>query len=180
MPGGRTVRRVEPPPASIISSWYAGADLLDSYGVDAPTDGATMRAIADRALGAPPLWFRTLMAVRDAAVKPFGVRTSGEVRRARPDQASIDFFPVLSESADEIVLGEDDRHLDFRLSLLRQTGLHGSTLIVTTAARTHNRLGRLYLCAIHPFHILVVRAVVVRAAVGCRTDDRFVNEGVRE
>lgn len=167
MPGGRTVRRVEPPPASIISSWYAGADLLDSYGVDAPTGGATMRAIADRALGAPPLWFKALMAVRDAAVTPFGVRTSGELRRARPDQAYIDFFPILTESADEIVLGEDDRHLDFRLSLLRQAGPHGSMLIATTAVRTHNRLGRLYLRAIHPFHILVVRATVVRAAARC-------------
>lgn len=107
------------------------------------------------------------MAVRDAAVTAFGVRTSGELRRARPDQAYIDFFPVLSESADEIVLGEDDRHLDFRLSLLRQAGPHGPMLIATTAARTHNRLGRQYLRAIHPFHILVVRAMMARAATRC-------------
>jgi hypothetical protein len=30
----------------------------------------------------------------------------------------IDFFGVLSKSRDEIVLGEDDRHLDFRALLL--------------------------------------------------------------
>lgn len=159
-----TVRRVEPPPASAISGWYAGADLLDSYGVELATDGATMRAIADRTLGAPPYWSRALVAVRDAAVVPFGVRTSGELRRARPDPTRVDFFPILSESPDEIVLGEDDHHLDFRLSLLRQVGPHGSMLTATTAVRTHNRLGRLYLRAIHPFHILVARATVARAA----------------
>jgi hypothetical protein len=155
---------VEPPPASAISGWYAGADLLDSYGVDAAADGATMRAIADRALGAPPRWFRALVAVRDCAVAPFGVRTSGELRRARPDRQRVDFFPVLSESADEIVLGEDDRHLNFRLSILRQVGPQGSMLIATTVVRTHNRFGRLYLRAIYPFHILVARASLIRAA----------------
>lgn len=164
MLGGWKVERVEPPTASSISGWYAGADLLDSYGVEAPANDATMRAIAERGLGAPPLWFKALMAVRDAAVTPFGVRTSGELRRARPDQAYIDFFPVLSESADEIMLGENDRHLDFRLSLLCQARPNGSMLIATTAARTHNRLGRLYLRAIQPFHILVVRAMIARAA----------------
>jgi hypothetical protein len=167
MSAGRRVRRVEPPAASAISGWYAGADLLDSYSVDAVADGATMRAIADRALGAPPHWLRALVAVRDAAVAPFGVRTSGELRRARPDRPRVDFFPILSETTDEIVLGEDDSHLDFRLSLLRQIGSHGSMLIATTAVRTHNRVGRLYLRAIHPFHILVARATVARGAARC-------------
>ncbi|WP_207913510.1 DUF2867 domain-containing protein [Sphingomonas sp. BK235] len=164
MLGGRSIRRVEPPSGSAISGWYAGAKLLDSYGVDVATDGMTMRAIADRALGAPPPWFRALLAVRDAAVAPFGVRTSGELRGARPDRPRVDFFPVLSETADEIVLGEDDQHLDFRLSLLRQGGPHGAMLIATTAVRTHNGFGRLYIRAIHPFHILVVRAALARAA----------------
>lgn len=166
MLGGRRVQRVEPPPSSAISGWYAGADLLDSFSIDT-ADGATMRAIAHRALGAPPRWFRALVAVRDGAVAPFGVRTSGQLRRARPDRLRVDFFPILSESADEIVLGEDDHHLDFRLSILRQAGPHGSTLIATTAVRTHNRLGRLYLRAIYPFHILVVRASLTRAAAAC-------------
>lgn len=162
--GDRSVRRVEPPPGSAISGWYAGADLLYSYAVDAAADGATMRAIADRALGTPPRWFRALVAVRDGAVAPFGVQTTAELRRARPDRARIDFFPVLAESTDEIVLGEDDRHLDFRLSILRQVGPHGSMLIVTTAVRTRNRFGRLYLRAIYPFHVLVARASLIRAA----------------
>ena len=167
MVGDRTVRRVEPPPASAISGWYAGADLLDSYGIDPAADGATMRAIADRALGTPPRWFRALLAVRDGAVAPFGVRTSGELRRARPDRPRVDFFPVLSESADEIVLGEDDHHLDFRLSIMRQVGPQGSMLIATTAVHTHNRFGRLYLRTIYPFHILVARASLIRAAARC-------------
>jgi hypothetical protein len=160
----RHVRRVEPPPASAIRDWYKGADLLDSYGVDAAADLATMREVAQRALDRPPLWFKALMAVRDGLVGPLGVRTSDELRRERRNRPHIDFFPVLSESVDEIVLGEDDSHLDFRVSLLRQAGPSGPMLIATTAVRTHNRLGRLYLRVIHPFHVFIVRATVARAA----------------
>uniref|UniRef100_UPI002016F0D4 DUF2867 domain-containing protein n=1 Tax=Sphingomonas sp. CFBP 8765 TaxID=2775274 RepID=UPI002016F0D4 len=88
-------------------------------------------------------------------------------RRATPcatGSCADRLLPVLAESTDEIVLGEDDRYLDFRLSILRQVGPHGSMLIVTTAVRTRNRFGRLYLRAIYPFHVLVARASLIRAA----------------
>jgi hypothetical protein len=158
------VKPTDPPRESTISDWYAHADLLDSYVVAIPADGSTMREVAERAMGSPPAWFTALMAVRDGIMGPLGVRTSHDLRRAPSGKARVDFFPVLSESPDELVLGEDDTHLDFRLSLLRRNGPHGAMLIATTAVRTHNRLGRLYKRAIHPFHILVVRATLARAA----------------
>ncbi len=148
----------------MIRDWYANASLLDSYGIAAADNGATMRTIAERALGSPPGWLKALMAIRDGVMGPLGVRTSDDLRRRRPDGARIDFFPVLAESADELVLGEDDSHLDFRLSLLRRRGPGGMTLIATTAVRTHNLLGLLYIRAIHPFHVIVVRTALTRTA----------------
>ncbi|WP_342447330.1 DUF2867 domain-containing protein [Methylobacterium platani] len=77
----------------------------------------------------------------------------------------IDFFPVLSRSEREIVLGEDDIHLDFCLSLLLSPSLDGrADLVATTVVRCRNRLGRAYLAAIMPGHVLVVRSVLKRAA----------------
>ena len=89
---------------------------------------------------------------------PFGVKTSGEVRASRADNGRVDFFPVQWESNDEIVLGEDDRHLDFRLSLLRRNSPTGTQLVATTVVRSHNAFGLTYLNLIRPFHHLVVRA----------------------
>ena len=60
------------------------------------------------------------------------------------------------------VLGENDSHLDFRLSLLRRRDERGEVLIATTAVHTHNRLGRIYSLLIRPFHKLVVRATLMR------------------
>ena len=63
-------------------------------------------------------------------------------------------YSISATTADEIVLGADDRHLNFRASvLLRRTD---NRLIATTVVRCHNLLGRLYLAAILPFQILVV------------------------
>ena len=70
----------------------------------------------------------------------------------------MDFFPVQWESNDEIVLGADDRHLDFRLSLLRRNSPTGTQLIATTVVHSHNAFGFTYLNAIRPFHHLVIRA----------------------
>ena len=76
----------------------------------------------------------------------------------------VDFFPVQWEGDDEIVLGEDHRHLDFRLSLLRRELPTGAELIATTVVHAHNAFGFAYLNAIRPFHHLVVRSILGRVA----------------
>jgi hypothetical protein len=63
----------------------------------------------------------------------------------------IGFFPLLSKSAGELVVGEDDRHLDFRVAILLRTGAAGGReLVAVTVVHCHNRLGRTYLAVIAP------------------------------
>ena len=81
----------------------------------------------------------------------------------RPRILVVDDEPNMRRTL-EIVLGEDDRHLDFRLSLLRRTSPAGTQLIATTVVRSHNALGRTYLTVIRPFHHLVIRASLARFA----------------
>lgn len=147
------VRRTTPPPESVVAGWYENASLLDSYSIDLSSSKQySMRVLATRTVGDPPAWIKALVAVRDAVVTPFGVKTSGEVRASRADNERVDFFPVQWESNDEIVLGEDDRHLDFRLSLLRRNSPTGTQLIATTVVHSHNAFGLTYLNVIRPFH----------------------------
>src|SRR4051812_5108527 len=88
----------------------------------------------------------------------------GFVLRPSPRFARDRAFPVQWESDDEIVLGEDDRHLDFRLSLLRRNSPTGTQLIATTVVHSHNAFGFAYLNVIRPFHHLVVRASLAQFA----------------
>jgi hypothetical protein len=159
-----------PPPAnSGIANWYEGCDMVDAYGVAlSPHSTADIETLARFLLAQPPLWLRLLLGMRDAIVAPFGIKTSRELARAPlPDSSKrIAFFKIFSNSKDEIVLGENDKHLDFRLSVLRAPTDHSSEsrIIVTTAVRCHNRLGRSYLALIEPFHRIVVKSYLRRAA----------------
>jgi hypothetical protein len=159
------VRRTTPPPESVVANWYENSSLLDSYCIDLDaSEQPSMRELATRTLVNPPAWQKSLIALRDAIVTPFGIKTSGTVRTSQDSLGRIDFFPVHWEGKDEIVLGTDDRHLDFRLSLLRRHSPAGALLIATTVVHIHNALGFTYLNAIRPFHHLVVRANLGRCA----------------
>jgi hypothetical protein len=153
-----------------MADWYAGADLLDSYAIVLPPATPGDPAIlADRLLSHPPAWTRFLMGLRDRLMAPLGVKTSGAVLRAGAidGRPRIAFFPVLSQSATEVVLGFDDRHLDFRTSVLVEPSTQAgpARLVATTAVRCHNRLGRIYLTTIRPFHELIVRSSLDRLAL---------------
>lgn len=161
------VRSVSLPPHSAVAAWYQAADLADAFAVTLAGPGPhDLSSLAERALRQPAPWISTALAVRDLAVRPFGVLTSGEMRSRleRDGRDRVDFFPVLSRSSREIVLGEDDRHLDFRLSLLLDTRDDGRVdLIATSVVRCHNLFGRAYLAAIHLGHVFVVRSALARA-----------------
>jgi len=143
--------RIAPPAESRLSDWYPGASLTDSFAVALPPGApADVDTLATLLFADPPAWFTILLAIRDRVMTPFGVKASHTLSGGE----HIAFFPVLSRSTDEIVLGADDRHLDFRASvLLRRTD---NRLVATTVVRCHNLLGRLYLAAILPFHVLIV------------------------
>ncbi len=161
------VRRVLPPEGSLVAGLFPGADLLDAYAIPLPPEaGSEIELLARAVLGRPAPWFRALLRLRDAAVAGFGVKTSRQLRAEviSGGAGHIDFFPIRGRSDRELVLGEDDRHLDFRASvLLRPTGT-GRELVATTVVHCHNGFGRLYLAVIRPFHHLVVRSSLRRAA----------------
>lgn len=155
-------RSVPLPTTSALAGSYKGADLADSYAIALPADCTSDIAdLAKAALATPAPWVNALMGLRDAIMAPFGVKTSDQL--ARRGGGRVGIFPVWSRSDDEIILGEDDTHLDFRASVLRRPAKSGFELVVTTVVHCHNMVGRTYLVAIMPFHVLVVRSALGRA-----------------
>ena len=160
-----SVRAVQPPSSSAIASWYPEADLLDSFAIPLPpTAPRDPRQLARNMLEKQPAVVTMLMSVRDAVMARAGVASSAEISRSTRGKDRIGFFPVVSSKPTEIVVGFDDRHLDFRTSVAVFGEASGDLLVATTAVRCHNRLGRLYILAIRPFHIAIVRAGLRRAA----------------
>jgi Protein of unknown function (DUF2867) len=105
------------------------------------------------------------MRLRDALVHPFGLKTSPRGPRHRPSflpGERIGLFTLFERTEEEMLLGEDDRHLDFRVCL-RVSGDGQATL--ATLVRFRNGWGRAYFFLIRPFHALVVKRMLRRAAV---------------
>ncbi|WP_233889223.1 DUF2867 domain-containing protein, partial [Paraburkholderia flagellata] len=137
--------------------------FADAFSVDLP-EGACydVEALARHVFANQPAWIAMLLGIRDTLVRPLGLKTTVDFKEKGGDRISL--FHVFERSDDEIVLGEDDTHLDFRVSVLVQPSSHSrSRLTVTTLVFYNRPLGRAYITLIAPFHRAVVRASLHRA-----------------
>jgi len=141
-----------------------GADFVDAYALDIDEPALDAIVAARRAFGQSPAWIRNLTALRNRIVAPFGLKTTTDARPA--NGARIRTFPIVSQTAERVVLGFDDRHLDFRIAIdVAPTagGLRRVTL--TTLVRRHNWLGRIYLPIVTPFHRVIAPSMLAQVAI---------------
>jgi hypothetical protein len=165
-----SVAAVALPSESRIAGMYETMDLADAYAIRLPKDAITdPEQLARFLFSHQAPWVAGLMRVRDALVAGFGLKTAKQLQTlVASNDKRIYLFKIYETSAHEIVLGENDKHLDFRVSVLRQAATAGTgdapCLILSTVVHCHNRLGRAYIMLIAPFHRMVVRSDLRRAA----------------
>lgn len=155
------------PAECMLAPLYVGAHLLDAFAIHLPA-GANddLEVLARAGFERQAWWIRALTRVRDATMATVGVKSSRAIGAAAAARGPvIGFFPVLSKNAHELLVGEDDRHLDFRVAfLLRNGAAGGQELVVVTVVHCHNWLGRAYLAVIVPFHRVIAQASLEQAA----------------
>ncbi|MDH5445533.1 MAG: DUF2867 domain-containing protein [Gammaproteobacteria bacterium] len=160
------------PSDSLITSIYPTTNLADAFMVRLPENTTTNPELLARHMfshQAP--WVSGLMWVREIFVRFFGLQTSVSklLKMYEEDNVRrIHYFTLHSSNDREVILGEDDKHLDFRLSILYRTPAEVEDrqpgLVVSSVVTCHNMIGRIYLFFISPFHRLVVRSGLKRAA----------------
>lgn len=168
------VRRVAVPGRVLEAGLLDGLDYADAFWIGREIRDLEQLTDFSRAVfGVPPLSVRALFHLRNRIASLFGLRTSGDPtpeRSANPPglEDRVGLFTVMGVADDELVLGEDDRHLDFRVSVLRQDGPGRPGVTVTTLVHFHNLLGQAYFAAVKPFHRLIVPVMMRRgvAALG--------------
>lgn len=117
----------------------------------------------------PPRWITMLFTLRNSIAGFFGLKTGGKGIDGQrlPDGFKLEpgerlgLFRVFSKSNTEVVIGEDDWHLNFRVSLFfeRQT-VGEQAIVVSTVVRFNNWFGRFYFMLVRPFHGVIVRAML--------------------
>ena len=159
-------RAVPMPSNSVLAPLYAGADLLDAFAIRLPAGASDdLEVLARAGFERPAGWIRALTRIRDMVMASVGVKSSRAIGLAAAGRGPvIGYFPLLSKSATELVVGEDDSHLDFRVTIqLRADAANGRELVVGTVVHCHSRLGRIYLATIAPFHRAIARANLEQA-----------------
>lgn len=108
-----------------------------------------------------PSWVRKLMLIRDSIVKFLGLKTSPKLQHLNTKievGKQIGIFKVYSTSTNEILLGEDDKHLNFRVSIYKEPS--NQFVNVSTVVHFNNLLGRIYFFPVKPIHRLIVTAAL--------------------
>ena len=145
-------------------------NLADAYSIELPNGASTNPELLARFIFAHQApWIGRLISVRDALVAGFGLKTGKRLASLEAGSGSgrLSIFKIYSKSPTEVVLGEDDKHLDFRLSVLCSgQSAPGAKrhLTLSSVVHCHNRLSRLYIFLIAPFHRLVVQSSLHSAA----------------
>jgi len=148
----KKVIATELPLQSLLGDRVKPTDFIDCYSVESEL---SPRNAADIITNFPG-WARFLLMIRSFVTAPFGLLNDGP-----PATDKVGVFPVEIESGHELIAGFDDKHLDFRVSVISQEG----RVFLATWVRTKNIGGEIYLKGILPFHILIARNALNRVRV---------------
>lgn len=150
-------------------------DYSDSYqGKYLDTDDSiSLGDIGQAFFTSAPAWTQALFALRNKIAPIFGLKVPDKTEdpqglaenfQVEPNER-LGLFMVYSKTENEVIMGEDDQHLNFRVSLLREDdpskkGL--KSLTISTTVDFKNRFGKLYFLPVKPFHQLIVPAMLKR------------------
>ena len=125
--------------------------------------------------GHHPLWMKLLLIVRNklASLAGLDAPTASELLHVEIKDRyvvgeKIGVWPIFSLSEDEIVAGRNNRHLDFRLSVLKVSDGDRTSVVVSTICTVHNLTGKLYLFFVVPLHRCGVRKLMANALAARR------------
>lgn len=170
--GNRHVRvRVVPVPVhSEVLTSLERVDFADAYEIPISKPQLDASAVYWAVFGVEPVWVRWLMRWRGHIAIRLGLTHPFDTVKASPSSVPtfqlgrrVGPFTVQSVSAHEVIVGDDDKHLNFRISCLKTVSGGRAFITVSTVVQIHNTLGRFYMFVVKPFHRFIAPFMVRRA-----------------
>ncbi|MBL4642470.1 MAG: DUF2867 domain-containing protein [Flavobacteriaceae bacterium] len=156
------VQEITLPDTKGIRTALDKVDFKDAYATTNHSNN--LEEIAKMIFDQNPRWLQTLFKIRGF----FGVYL-GLKKHAPADYKDdfkvgghVKFFKIYSIDPNEIILGANDNHLNFRVSIYN-AGTLKNNIQLSTLVKYHNRTGKIYMQLIAPFHRMVIRYMLQRA-----------------
>lgn len=175
-PAPAAVAECEFPIQSVLHPGYVGrACFHDSYRTLLTRKNASAAVIFLGIFAHQPTWMKVALVARNFLASAIGLEapSTSEIMTPKVMGAyavgdKIGPWPIFSMSESELVAGRDNKHLDFRVSILRTKSGETETVVVSTACIVHNTFGKVYLFFILPFHKWGVRRLIKTASAAGR------------
>ena len=153
-----------PPEKSLIYKDFGRIDYCDSYQIVKSTD-ETIDNITTEIFRIPK-WVDFLMRIRGSLVKLFGLN-SGKKKNITesiyyPIGTKAGYFTVIDRNENEIVMAENDKHLNFRTAVMKKKSELDCSIYLTTIVRFNNIWGKLYFLPVKPFHQIIIKSLLKR------------------
>ena len=164
-----------PTSSALSQDLIRSAYFHDSWRVPLARPGLSIIDIFIALFGHTPFWMKALLITRNAIARRFGLEapTAAEILHPKVRASynvgdKIGPWPIYFIGEDEIVAGRNNKHLDFRLSVLRAKDADTESVVVSTICSVHNFSGKVYLFFIVPFHRTGVKSLMSNAVVAKR------------
>ena len=154
------ISSVELPQESISMQFINKLDYVDAFKVELSQTDQNVDKIYLAIFNHPPRWVNMLMALRNKIVRVFGLHTGDGSKQTELKTLTIGdkhgVFKIFDIQPNEIIAGEDDKHLDFRVSVLKR----GNVLYLSTLVQYNSKFGRFYFFIVKQFHKIVVKGIM--------------------
>ena len=156
--------------AGLERRFIEAAYFRDAYRVPLRNARAGMTEIFHAIFAHHPLWMKSVLILRNLLVRCVGLGGASasdilhpQYRRRYAVGDRLGVWPILALTDTALVVGRDDKHLDFRLTLLKRTEEGAAHVLISTSCVVHNRFGKIYLFFVVPFHGWGVRKIIGNA-----------------
>jgi hypothetical protein len=153
------------PSTSMIFKESDAYDYIDSYCHPLIRKDVESWELVSAFFLSAPKWVDSLMVLRNKLVSFVGLKVGLDnpvlVGPQYTKGQNIGVFQIQEISEDEVVLGQNDKHLDFKTSLLI-THEANDELVVSTVVRINNMFGKFYFYVVKPIHRVLVPIMIKR------------------
>lgn len=161
-------RKCQIPKTSGLKSISKNASYADAFYVAGIPEQMSVLNIYLTMVNNTPSLVNCLLQIRNKLVKCLGLQDVGKLGNVDSSSLAVtgyiaeklDIFHIESISDNEMILRLDDKHLDIRLSVLKENMDKGSKTVISTLVFYHNLSERVYMCLIAPFHKIVIKRLM--------------------
>jgi hypothetical protein len=172
------VKHQIPSTSALDRRWIESAYFQDAYLAPLSQPQASPIDIFVAIFAHHPMWMKSILIARNRIASLCGLDAPTAQEILHPSFKSsyavgdtIGVWPIFAMTATELLVGRDNKHLDFRLSVFKLMDgkeMNNVSVVVSTVCKTHNVFGKIYLFFVVPFHKWGVQWLISQAITSKR------------